>query len=191
MLVAVIALPLLLAVAAAMIALTTRGADGADGAYGTSGAGAPGPAGGTAAGTALGLPAVPAPAAGSAECATLQAALPQRLQSGTAQLDRRPLAEPAPRGAAAWGAGGLDETVILRCGVGRPAELTPTAVLLEVSGVRWLRLPGEGATSTWIAVDRPVYVALTVPDDAGTGPLQDLSATVGATLPTRRVEPVR
>lgn len=176
-LVAVIALPLLLVAGAAVIALVGRGAGGT----------AP-----AAAGASLALPAVPAPAAGSADCAALLARLPQRIRSGTAQLDRRPLADPAPPGAAAWG---VETTAILRCGLDRPAELTRTAELLEVSGVRWLRLTeGDQATegtSTWVAVDRPVYVVLTVPDTAGTGPLQDVSTAIGATLPARQVEPVR
>jgi hypothetical protein len=34
-------------------------------------------------------------------------------------------------------------------------------------------------------VDREVYAALTVPDTAGTGPLQEISDTVAAKLPAR------
>jgi Protein of unknown function (DUF3515) len=178
--VVMIALPLLLAVAAAVIALVGPGTDNA---------GQPASAG------SLVLPAVPAPAASGPECAALLAALPDRLQSGPVQLARRPLADPAPQGTAAWG---VEVPVILRCGLDRPSELTPTAVLLEVSGVRWLRLPGTGTgtgtganTSTWVAADRPVYVALTLSDDAGTGPLQDVSAAIRASLAERPVQPVR
>lgn len=185
--VVVIALPLLLAVAAVVIALIGPKA-GSD----TNRTGSIEPT--TTAGPLV-LPAVPAPAAGSPECAALQAALPDRLQSGPVQLARRTLADPAPPGAAAWGAGsaaGLanDRPVILRCGLDRPDELTPTAVLLEVSGVRWLRLASTD-TSTWVAADRPVYVALTLSDDAGTGPLQDVSAAIRATLAQRSVQPIR
>ena len=192
-LVVLIALPLLLAVAAAVIALASSATDTTDGTTGGNTGGSTGGSDATApgAGGPLVLPAVPAPAANSAECTALLAALPQRLQSGATQLDRRPLAQPAPPGTAAWG---VDPIVILRCGVDRPAELTPTAALLEVSGVRWLHLPGADAanpTSTWVAVDRPVYVALTMPDDAGTGPLQDISAAVRATLAARPVAPAR
>lgn len=178
---AIVAMPLLLAVIAAIIALVAgRGTDGGPG-DGTvlPAAGADSP---------LVLPAVPAPAAGSPECAALVAALPARLQSGPEQLDRRPLATPSPTGAAAWG---VQHTVVLRCGLDRPVELTPTAGLLEVNGVRWLRLPGQDATSTWVAVDRPVYVALTLPDNSGTGPLQDVSNAIGATMAARPVEPAR
>ena len=131
----------------------------------------------------LPLPPVPAPQAGSSECARLLAALPSELTSGAGTLPRRQLATPAPPASAAWGA----PPVVLRCGLARPAELTQTSQLIEVSGVQWLELPGAGA-STWVAVDRPVYVALTLPEGSGSGPLQDVSATVRATLPAREVD---
>ena len=72
--------------------------------------------------------------------------------------------------------------VVLRCGLPRPAELTPTSELLEVNGVRWLTLT-DGALVTSIAVDRPVYVALTAPAGVGSGPLQAVSDAVRTTLP--------
>lgn len=130
---------------------------------------------------------VEAPAAGSAECDTLLTALPDTFVSGSSTLRRLALAKPAPPGAAAW-AGPHGEPLVLRCGLPRPAELTPTARLREISGVKWLPVPGEGAT-TWYVVDRAVYVALTVPDGTGTGPLQDTSTTVGKKLPAKRVRP--
>ncbi|MGM1064644.1 DUF3515 domain-containing protein [Saccharothrix sp. Mg75] len=119
---------------------------------------------------------VPAPGAGSGECAALVSALPMQLLSNGATLSRRELAAPAPPGAVAWG-DAAHEPIVLRCGLDRPADLTPTSTLRTISDVDWLVL-SEGATSTWYAVDRPVYVALTVPSDAGTGPLQDISTTI-------------
>lgn len=137
--------------------------------------------------TPLALAAVPAPAAASPECAALVAALPDRLPSGTDQLDRRPLAEPAPAGAAAWG---VDQPAVLRCGLDRPAELTRTAELLQVNGVRWLRLSDPATdSSTWVAADRAVYVALTLTERSGTGPLQDVSSAITGTLPAQPVQP--
>jgi hypothetical protein len=130
---------------------------------------------------ALPVPPVPAPAAQSGPCGALVEALPAELTSGRARLPRRALAQPAPPGVVAWG-DAEHEPVVLRCGIERPAELTPTAELLEVSGVRWLRIAGTGA-ATWVVVDRPVYVALTVPDGSGTGPVQDVTAAVRAALP--------
>lgn len=130
---------------------------------------------------------VEAPAAGSAECTSLIGALPTTLTSGANPMRRLAIAQPAPQGTAAWG-GDKGEPVLLRCGLPRPAELTRSAGLREISGVNWLALPGDG-TATWYVVDRGVYVAVTVPEDAGTGPLQDLSATIRATLPAQPVRP--
>jgi hypothetical protein len=129
---------------------------------------------------------VDAPDARSASCTGLMKALPDTLPDSGKTLHRLPIAEPAPPSATAWG-GDRGEPVVLRCGLPRPAELTPTAALREISGVRWLPLEGDGAT-TWVVVDRPVYVVLTVPAGSGTGPLQEVSATTGEALP---VTPVR
>ncbi|GHG25065.1 MULTISPECIES: DUF3515 domain-containing protein [Amycolatopsis] len=124
---------------------------------------------------------VPAPAAGSPGCTTLLGAVPTELTSNGTSLKVRSLAAPAPPATVAWGAG---DPVVLRCGLDRPPELTPTAQLRLVNKVQWLRVPGEGA-STWYVVDREVYAALTVPDSAGTGPLQAVSDTVAAKLAPR------
>ncbi|ROP40633.1 DUF3515 domain-containing protein [Saccharothrix texasensis] len=123
---------------------------------------------------------VPAPKAGSAECAALLGALPAQLLSGGVTLPRRELAAPAPAGALAWG-DERHEPVVLRCGLDRPGDLTPTSQLRIISDVQWLEV-SDGGSATWYVVDRPVYVALTVPSDAGTGPLQDVSTTIRDTL---------
>jgi hypothetical protein len=122
---------------------------------------------------------VDAPDATKPACARLIGALPAELTSGSATLRRLPLADPAPPATQAWGATG--EPVVLRCGLPRPPELTPSSGLRDVSGVGWLVLTGDGA-STWYTADREVFVALTVPADAGTGPLQRISETIAATL---------
>ncbi|MEV4054108.1 DUF3515 domain-containing protein [Amycolatopsis sp. NPDC049688] len=124
---------------------------------------------------------VPAPFAGSPGCTTLLGSVPAELTSNGTALKVRELATPAPPATVAWG---TDDPLVLRCGLNRPPELTPTAQLRLVNGVQWLQVPGEGA-STWYVVDREVYAALTVPDTAGTGPLQEISDTVAAKLPAR------
>ncbi len=132
----------------------------------------------------LGLTPVPAPAARSADCARLLAALPAEVDGGDAgDLDRRTIAAPAPPGTAAWG----EPAVVLRCGLQRPIELTASSRLLDVSGVQFLELPGP-ASSSWIVVDRSVYVAVTLPDSVGSGPLQQLAGAVRKTLPRQAVE---
>lgn len=156
------ALAVALAIAVAVFALTQPSADSADS----------GP---------LPLVPVPAPFAGSPGCTTLLGAVPAELTSNGASLKVRSLAAPAPPATVAWG---TTDPLVLRCGLDRPPELTPTAALRLVNGVQWLQVPGDGA-STWYVVDREVYAALTVPDSAGTGPLQQISDTVAAKLPPR------
>ncbi|MGH4013521.1 MAG: DUF3515 domain-containing protein [Pseudonocardiaceae bacterium] len=129
---------------------------------------------------------VPAPEADSDECARLLAALPPRLEGAG---DRRELAAPAPSGMAAWGA----PPVVLHCGIGRPADLTATSRLLDVSGVRFLGPPGlsipytgtDTGSSSWVAVDRPVYLVVTLPPQAGSGPLQQAAEVIAQTLARR------
>ncbi|WP_447009400.1 DUF3515 domain-containing protein [Saccharothrix hoggarensis] len=162
-------LPVLLAVAVAAVGLFLGGDDGGDVAVPPAEHTGP-----------LALVPVPAPEAESAECRALLAALPAELLSGGVTLPRRELASPAPAGALAWG-DAAHQPVVLRCGLDRPAALTPTSVTRVISDVQWLEV-AEGDSATWYVVDRPVYVALTVPSDAGTGPLQDVSATVRDTL---------
>ncbi|GGP47296.1 DUF3515 domain-containing protein [Saccharothrix coeruleofusca] len=132
----------------------------------------------------LALVPVPAPQAESERCQALLSALPMQLVSNGDTLPRRELAAPAPAGALAWG-DAEHEPLVLRCGLDRPADLTPTSELREISAVRWLEV-SEGGQSTWYVVDREVYVALTVPSEAGTGPLQDISTTIRDTLPQAR-----
>ena len=77
---------------------------------------------------------------------------------------------------------------MLRCGLPQPAELGPTAPLLDVDGVDWLRIPGTG-TTTWVTADRAVFVGLTLPDGIGSGAIQDVSRGVKITLVSRDTEP--
>jgi hypothetical protein len=129
----------------------------------------------------LALVAVDAPDAGAPACTSLTNALPAKLPSKDKELTRLALAEPAPQAAAAW-AGDRGEPVVLRCGLGKPAELQPTSSLRVISEVNWLPIEGDGAT-TWYTVDRPVYIALTIPEDAGTGVVQEMSETIAKAVP--------
>ncbi|WP_308259256.1 DUF3515 domain-containing protein [Pseudonocardia sp. H11422] len=173
-----ITLPVLLAVVVAAIGITVRirGIDGAD-----TTAAPPADTG------PLAVAPVDAPGAGGSECAALLAAVPAELPGDDDVLPSRPLAEPTP-GVLAWAAS--PRPVVLRCGLPRPAELNPTSALLEINGVRWLQLtdtaPGSVLT-TYVAVDRPVYVVLTAPSTVGSGPLQAVSDAVRETLPATAV----
>ena len=127
------------------------------------------------------------PEFGRAGVAALLAALPAELPAGGGTLAARPLADPAPPGTRAWAA--APQPVVLRCGLTRPPELTPTSALLEVNGVRWLRLDDgvpDPVIVTYVAVDRPVYVVL-APTGAGSGPLQAVADVVRQTLTATEV----
>ena len=130
------------------------------------------------------IAAVPAPRADSAECRALLAALPDRL----GDLSRAAAAEPVPVGAVAWGT--ESAPVILRCGLGRPAEFVVGAPLQVVDDVQWFRIDdAEIGRSTWVSVDRPVYVALTLPSGSGTAPIQDLSEAIARSMPATPIRP--
>lgn len=131
------------------------------------------------------------PSSGSAACATLLAALPDEL--GGAQ--RATLAQPAPAGAAAWrevDAPDGTDPVVLRCGIGRPAEFVVGSATIGVNGVQFLELSGAAqgiASTTYIDVDRGTYIALTVPDGSGSGSLQQLADVIAETLPAQALDP--
>ena len=127
---------------------------------------------------------VPAPKAASPECEALMDALPQHL----GDYRRAEAAEPAPVGAAVWQASPDAEPVILRCGLERPAEFVVGSPLQEVEPVQWFELT-EADRSTWFAVDRPVYIALTLPSDSGPTPIQEISEAVAKAMPAKPIDP--
>lgn len=132
------------------------------------------------------LPAAAAPQAGAPPCQALLAALPQRL----GDYERATVAQPAPEGAVAWRSG-RSEPVILRCGLERPADFVIGSPIQVVDRVQWFQTAsGSGENQfTWYAVDRPVYVALTLPADAGPTPIQQLSETIDRTMDAVPIRP--
>lgn len=128
--------------------------------------------------------AVPAPDAGSPDCRSLIDALPEQL----GDYRRAAPADPAPQAVAAWRASPEGEAVILRCGLERPAEFVLGSPLQVVDAVSWFEIADQGR-STWFAVDRPVYVALTLPAGSGPTPIQEISRLIAKSLPTRAVDP--
>jgi hypothetical protein len=134
--------------------------------------------------TPVAIAAVPAPGAESAECTALLTTLPGSL----GDLPRAETAQPTPAGTAAWR--GDAEAVILRCGLGRPAEFVVGAPIQMVDDVGWFRLDdADTQRSTWVTVDRPVYIALTLPADSGPTPIQTLSAVIARTMPAVPIRP--
>jgi hypothetical protein len=127
---------------------------------------------------------VPAPKAESPECSALMAALPEQL----GDYRRAEAAEPAPVGAAVWQAAPDAEPVILRCGLERPIEFVVGSPIQVVEPVAWFKLT-DSDRSTWFAVDRPVYTALTLPSDSGPTPIQEISEAIARTMPATPIDP--
>ena len=134
------------------------------------------------------IAAVPAPQSGTPECRSLLATLPERLGDYT----RAAAVDPVPEGAAAWRSPETTgaEPVIMRCGLDRPAEFVVGTPLQMVDDVQWLRLSdADTRRSTWVAVDRAVYVAITLPDGSGPTPIQTLSEVIARTMPAIPIRP--
>ncbi|CAJ1584074.1 DUF3515 domain-containing protein [[Mycobacterium] wendilense] len=128
--------------------------------------------------------AVPAPQADGAACAQLIDALPDNL----GDYQRAPTADPSPAGVAAWRGDTDPEPVILRCGLDRPGDFVQGVPLQMVDDVSWFRV-AEADRISWFAVDREVYVALTLPAESGPTPIQEVSAAISAALPARPIDP--
>jgi hypothetical protein len=109
-------------------------------------------------------------------CANLVAALPEVLDDAV----RRDLDPPRP-GAAAWG----QPPIILTCGGSEPTGLDPTQAVLDVSGVGWRSVDGEGGRFFYLD-GRVAQVQLAIPDDyAPEGPvLVDVADAVLSSVPT-------
>ena len=86
-------------------------------------------------------------------------------------------------------AGGVDNrTGILRCGLDRPLDFVAGVPTQIVEPVQWFELT-DADRSTWFAVDRPVYIALTLPGGSGPTPIQEISQTIAKTMPAKAVDP--
>lgn len=136
------------------------------------------------------IPAVYAPHADDVPCRALLNALPQRL----GDFQRAPTTQPSPAGAAAWRAPHAGAPIVLRCGLDRPADFVAGAPIQVVDQVQWFEQSdpwsaGEAGRSTWYAVDRPVYVALTLPAGSGPTPIQQLSELIDHTFAAVPINP--
>lgn len=132
------------------------------------------------------IAAVPAPQADSPQCQALTGALPGQLDD----YRRAPTADPTPPGATAWQADPGSEAVILRCGLDRPSDFVVGVPLQVVNAVQWFEAKDPtGGRSTWYAVDRPVYVALTLPQGSGPTPIQLISDAIAKTMPAEPIKP--
>jgi hypothetical protein len=130
------------------------------------------------------IAAAPAPQADSPQCAALLEALPEQL----GDYRRATAVEPVPAGATAWQADPAADPVILRCGLERPIDFVVGTGLQVVDEVQWFEAAADGS-STWFAVDRGIYVALTLPSGSGPTPIQLVSKALARTMPAQPLDP--
>jgi Protein of unknown function (DUF3515) len=138
------------------------------------------------------IPPVPAPQADDPACKSLISALPQRL----GDYQRVSPADPVPAGVAAWQSGASGQ-VVLRCGLDRPSDFVVGAPIQVVDTVQWFEASdaagpttsGTAGIATWFAVDRPIYVALTLPQGSGPTPIQQLSDLIAHQLAAVPIRP--
>ena len=84
---------------------------------------------------------------------------------------------------------------MLRCGLDRPAEFVVGSPIQVVDRVQWFEVTagqqsaGDAGRSTWYTVDRPVYVALTLPSGSGPTPIQQLSELIDHTIAAVPINP--
>ena len=89
---------------------------------------------------------------------------------------------------ATWPSTGPGDDMTLRCGVTRPAELSPTSNLQEIhaagqAGVQWFITDTvDGSGQAYVCVDHRPYVAMWIPTNAGNGPITDISGLIDRTL---------
>jgi hypothetical protein len=114
-----------------------------------------------------------------ASCPALLEQLPLEL----AGEPSRPVDSDTPY-AYAWG----EPPVVLVCGVERPAALVPTSPLIQISGVNWLVDTTDPDRIVWTAVDRPVYVQVTVSADTDSAPVTALGPVINDTLPLQPID---
>ena len=115
-----------------------------------------------------------------ASCPALMAALPLEL----AGEPSRRVDSDSPF-AYAWG----DPPLALICGVERPEGFAPDSALYQINGVFWFVDDSDPETTVWTAVDRPVYVELSVPATVDSGPATVLSTTIAEALPYQAPDP--
>jgi hypothetical protein len=122
----------------------------------------------------------PVTAEADAACPALMSALPLELAGERS----RPVRSNSPF-AYAWG----DPAVVLVCGVDRPAGFVATAGLIQIDAVRWFVDDSDPDTVVWTAVDRAVYVRVSIPSSQDSAAATELSTIIARTMPFQEPQP--
>ncbi|MGY1769812.1 DUF3515 domain-containing protein [Blastococcus sp. SYSU D00813] len=128
----------------------------------------------------LEVPVPPVTPEADASCPAFMTDLPIQL----AGLESRRVRSDTPY-AYAWG----EPPVVLRCGVERPAGFAPDSGLIQLNQVQWFVDTSDPEQYVWTAVDRPVYVELTVPASLDSEAAIALSPLIAATMPAQEPQP--
>jgi hypothetical protein len=115
-----------------------------------------------------------------AHCPALMSALPLDL---TGEQSRRVKSD-SPF-AYAWG----EPPVVPICGVARPAGWVVGTSAIQINGVQWYVDTSHPDTTVWTAVDRPVYVQVTLPASVDSAPVTALTTEIAQVLPFQEPTP--
>ena len=85
----------------------------------------------------------------------------------------------------AWG----DPAIVLICGVDRPAGFVTGAALIQINGVSFFVDTSDPDTTVWTAVDRPVYVQISLPASVDSAPVTALTPQIAQALPYQDPQP--
>jgi Protein of unknown function (DUF3515) len=85
----------------------------------------------------------------------------------------------------AWG----DPAIVLICGVERPAGFVTGAATIQINGVQFYVDTSDPDTTVWTAVDRPVYVQISLPASVDSAPVTALTPQIAAALPFQDPRP--
>jgi len=120
-------------------------------------------------------PPVPGSEPAAQACTALSAKLPEVLDGHGTRTT-----EPQSALTAAWD----DPAIVLRCGVGIPADLEPTSELYTINDVDWLAVEtGRGWLFTTVGRVANVEVAVPTKYEPAVNPLVDLATAIAAAIP--------
>ncbi len=85
----------------------------------------------------------------------------------------------------AWG----EPPIVLRCGVDRPAGFVRDSPLIQLDAVQWFVDDSDPDVYVWTAVDRAVYLELSIPSSLGSEAAIALGPLITATLPVQELRP--
>jgi hypothetical protein len=122
----------------------------------------------------------PVTAEADAACPGLMSALPLDLAG-----ERSRAVQSSSPFAYAWG----DPPIVLICGVDRPAGFVATSGLIQIDAVQWYVDDSDPDANVWTAVDRPVYVQLSIPSSLDSAAATELAEIIGKTLPAQQPQP--